>query len=553
MPSRRLALVLVLLLGCGPQVDPGPDAGEDGGAGGGAAAGGAGGGQAGGGTGGGSDGGSGVRRITALALTPATLTLRPGAVSGLTATATFSDGTQADVSGTVQWNASPAGVVSVAVVSAADNLVSVTGVAPGTAQVTATTGAVTSNAATLTVSAPPATDAGSGTPAPEARAVWVTRFAYNSQAEVEAIIDKAAASGFNLVYFQIRGNGDAYYRSTLVPWAKKLTGTLGKDPGWDPLQVAITRAHARGLQLHAYWNVFAAWPVPAGCATSGTCTCTPAQGQSDSCVLPEASAAGAPEHFLRANPQTLAVNAQGKSQDTEYYWFTPGDPAVRAHLVAVARELLTAYAVDGLHLDRVRYPGTWASYDAASNAAYNALPAPRPSREDWQRANVNATVGALYDAVKQLRPQAVLSASVWGIYKVLPGCSTSQGYSGYFQDSIAWMKQGLIDAINPMIYWDLNTGCTDWAKHLDVFLAGANGRHVIAGMHALDANVPRPDRLRARIDYARQVGAAGTTIFASTYLDRPPADGGATDTWATFRAPGGPYAADAGVPPVTWR
>ena len=550
MLRRGLPLLLALAVGCGPAPEPG----DDGGSGGGQATGGGGGGAGGGagGSGGAGGGGSSVRRMVSIAVTPTTLGLKVGAVSGLTATATFDDATTADVSGTVTWYATPVGVADVTVVSQTDNLVRVTGVAPGTAQVTATSGSLTSNAATITVTAN-ATDGGSTTAPAEVRAVWVTRFAWNTQAEVESIIDKAAAAGFNVIYFQIRGNGDAYYQSSLVPWAKKLTGTLGKNPGWDPLQTAINRAHAKGVQLHAYWNVFAAWPVPAGCATAGTCTCQPTQGLADSCALPEASVAGAPEHYLRTNPQAMAVNAAGKSQDTEYYWFSAGDPAVRAHLLAVARELLTNYAVDGLHLDRVRYPGTWSSYDAASNAAYAALPTPKPSHDDWQRQNVTAMVSALYDAVKQLRPRAVLSASVWGIYKVLPGCSTSQGYGQYYQDSIGWMKQGVIDAIDPMIYWDIGTGCTDWSKHLDVFMAGANGRHVVAGMHALDNAVTKPDRIRARIDYARQVGAAGTTIFASTYLDLASATGGLPNTWGTFRADGGPYVQDAGVPPITWR
>lgn len=561
-PSPCLPLVLALLVGCGP---PGPE--TDGGTGGGAAAGGGAGGGGGasggaggsggtggtGGTGGagGTGGGSSVRRIISLSVTPAALTLRVGNVAGVTALATFDDATQADVSGTVTWTVTPSAVASATVTSAADNLVAVSALAPGTAQLTASTGSLTSNAVTVTVGAAPAD--GGTPPGAEVRAVWATRFAYNTQADVESIIDKAAAAGFNVIYFQIRGNGDAYYQSALAPWAKKLTGTLGQSPGWDPLQVAINRARLRGIQLHAYWNVFSAWPTPAGCASTGSCTCQPAQGQSDSCALPEASPAGKPTHFLRANPQTLAVNSAGKSTDTEYYWFSPGDPLVRQHLLEVARELLTNYDVDGLHLDRVRYPGQSTSWDAASNAAYAALSSPKPTREEWQRGNVTAMVRALYDAVKQLRPKAVLSASVWGIYKPLSGCSTSQGYANYYQDSIGWMKTGAIDAIDPMIYWDIGTGCTDWTKHLDIFMAGANGRHVIAGMHALDQSVPKPDRIAARIAYARQVGAAGTTIFASTYLNQAPATGGQPDTWSTFRAPGGPFVVDAGTPPITWR
>lgn len=548
---RRLVIILAsvaLCSACGPTPIT-TDGGEDGGGssvgGGSGGSGGGTGGGAGGGAGGG--GGSTVRRITSLTVTPATLTLKVGGVSGATAMAMFDDSTSSDVSGSVQWTATPAGIVDVVVTSATDNLVSITAKATGTATVTAKTGSLVSNTLTITVSGSTTSDGGVNTPAQEVRAVWVTRFAWSTANDVKGIIDRSAAAGFNVVYFQIRGNGDAYYKSTIVPWAKKLTGTLGKDPGWDPLQVAIDQAHLRGIQLHAYWNVHAAWPVPSGCAAT-TCTCQPTQGLPDSCTLPEAAFPGSPEHFLRQHPEAMAVNAAGKSIDGEYYWFSAGDPQVQAHLALAADELVQKYDVDGVHLDRVRYPGQTYSFDPASNAAYAGLPAPKPTREEWQRTNVSKTVGQIYTSMKLHRPKAVLSASVWGIYKPLPGCNTSQGYGNYFQDSIAWMKDGRIDALTPMIYWDIGSGCTDWAKLLDGFMAGSNGRHIVAGMHGLDSNVVKPDRIKARIAYARQVGAAGTSLFASTYLD---AAGAAA--WNSFKGDGGVYEADAGWPAMSWR
>ena len=72
-------------------------------------------------------------------------------------------------------------------------------------------------------------------------------------------------------------------------------------------------------------------------------------------------------------------------------------------------------------------------------------------------------------------------------------------------------------------------------------------------MHALDNGVPQPSRISARIAYARSAGAAGTSVFASAYLDLKPLGADAGDTWSTYRAEGGPFAADAGTPPVTWR
>jgi uncharacterized lipoprotein YddW (UPF0748 family) len=368
----------------------------------------------------------------------------------------------------------------------------------------------------------------------------VTRFSYANANDVKAVIGHAADAGFNVVFFQIRGAGDAFYHSSYEPWSAQLSGTLGKDPGWDPLQTAITEAHARGLQLHAYFNVFSAWKCPA----SGSCTCTPAT----TCQLPGPSAAGAPTHWLQAHPDSMVVDQSGQNEDTEYLWFSPADPAYRAHLLDTLRELLTNYAVDGVHLDRVRYPGAWASYDPASTAAWNALPSPKPARADWQRENVGATVAALYGVIKQVRPQAVLSASVWGIHTRLPGCNTSEGYSQFFQDSIAWVDQGRIDWIVPMIYWDIGTGCTDWTKLLATFTGTANARapRVVAGMHALDNGVVQPSHIKARIQVARSVPTAGTSIFASAYLDT---NGG----WASYVGDGGVFSTGATVPPVTWR
>lgn len=499
------------------------------------------------------DGGTSmVRSIVALEVTPDTMKLKVGGVSGLTATATFDDGEQADVTGTVQWMAQPAGILSVEPAAGLDNVMRIEALAQGVAQVTARTGNVFSNASTVTVekSITTPTDGGTKPTTAEYRAVWVTRFAYNTKTQVEGIIDRAASAGFNVVFFQIRGNGDAYYQSQLSPWAQKLTGTLGQDPGWDPLQTAIDRAHMHGMELHAYWNVFSGWP----CGGSG-CDCRPEQGKADSCTLPPASPPGMPDHILREHPEYMAVTQQQKNADSEYFWLSPGNPAVRARLLAEADELISAYDIDGLHLDRIRYPGSSYSHDAASLAAYEALPAAtRPSYQDWQRDQVSLMVEGLYKLLKQKRPNALLSASVWGIYKPLPGCSTSQGYGNYFQDSIAWMKNGQIDALVPMIYWGIGTGCTDWAKLVDGFLAGSNGRPIIAGMHALDNGSPQLSKMTSRVEYARTVGAAGTAVFASTYLE-PKTSGSPTwsEQWTGFRSEEGPYASDAGTPEIDWR
>jgi uncharacterized lipoprotein YddW (UPF0748 family) len=368
-------------------------------------------------------------------------------------------------------------------------------------------------------------------PRGELRGVWITRFAYNTQAGLEAIIDRAAAAHMNAVFVQIRGEGDAYYHSAYEPWAKRLSGTLGRDPGWDPLQVAIDRAHAHGMELHAYFNVFSAWPAS----------------------TPVPAAEGTLQHALYSHPEWMAVTSAGVNGDSEYRWFSPGIPAVRAHIAATARDLLAHYDVDGLHLDRIRTPGPDYSHDAVTNAAFAAAQQANPSLTwaDFMRAQVSAMVAELYAVVHEVRPAARVSASVWGIYTPLPGCSTSQGFANYYQDSRGWLAAGTMDALVPMIYWPIEAGaCTDWATLLDGFLAARSGRHLWAGMHALDDDAWDFAAVQARIAYARTAGAEGTVVFASTYLD---ADVTRWDAYVGTADAPGPFAEPATPPPMPWK
>jgi uncharacterized lipoprotein YddW (UPF0748 family) len=364
----------------------------------------------------------------------------------------------------------------------------------------------------------------------ELRGVWITRFAYTTRAQLEAIIDRAAAAKFNAVFVQIRGEGDAYYHSSHEPWAKRLTGTLGRDPGWDPLQIAIDRAHGHGMQLHAYFNVLSAW--------------------SASTTLPQAE--GGKQHALRMHPEWLAVTTNGTNADSEYRYFSPGIPAVRAHIVATATDLLSRYAVDGLHLDRIRMPSTAYSHDSVTVAAYNTARSANPSLTwaTFMRDQVDQVVAQLHAAVVATRPTAILSAAVWGIYDRLPGCTTSQGFADYFQDSLRWLDDGTMDALVPMIYWSIEPGaCTDWTALLDSFVTRRAGRHIWAGMHALDDDAWDFSQVRARVVRSRDV-AQGVVVYASSYLD---ADASRWSAFAGTAAEPGVFFEPAPVPTMSWK
>ena len=312
-------------------------------------------------------------------------------------------------------------------------------------------------------------------PVLEARALWVNRFEYDSPAKVAEIMGVAAATGFNIVYFQVRGAADAYYRSAIEPCAVGLCGQLGGTPSWDPLEVAVREAHVHGLELHAWLNAFTAW----GSGSAATCG-----------LLRESS----PRHVLLEHPEWRVVSSGGVAHPCpnaeEYVWLNPAIAGVRTRLATVAADIVRRYAVDGIHLDRIRWPGTDWSYDAATIAAFGAdprLPANSAAWARFRRDQVSLAVRETRDSIRAVRP-AVLSAAVWGIHEPLPSWGASSGNSQYFQDPRAWARDGYLDVAVPMTYFRTNPNeCVgvDWWCLVDDHLRGieqATGRHVYAGV-----------------------------------------------------------------------
>ncbi|UCH10776.1 MAG: family 10 glycosylhydrolase, partial [Fidelibacterota bacterium] len=180
------------------------------------------------------------------------------------------------------------------------------------------------------------------TPAPhpptkEARGVWLHRFEYcevtpthdqdSIRAYIADVINHAADANFNIIFFQVRGNGDAYYMPGLEPWGNLLTGTLGEDPGWDPLDFALELAHARGLELHAWFNTFPAWrgrkPPPKTAPLSPYLT----------------------------HPEWIVSDSSGTTMplSDHYISFSPGIPGVHQHITAVVLDVVRRYDIDGVH------------------------------------------------------------------------------------------------------------------------------------------------------------------------------------------------------------
>jgi uncharacterized lipoprotein YddW (UPF0748 family) len=372
-------------------------------------------------------------------------------------------------------------------------------------------GAQLKPAATATAALPPAqaqTDTTAATAQPaaqrETRALWVSRWDLKDAPSVQYVVDRAASAHFNTILFQVRGQADALYPSQIEPWASDLTGTFGKNPGYDPLADLITAAHAKGIQVQAWLNVYPAWmgatPPPADVKP------TP--------MYQDFNARFGNEWLQWPGGKPMALGGES------YLAANPAHPAVQQRVVDVCKDLLSRYQLDGLHLDYIRYSDPQLSKDPVSNQAYAAAVAKSPglSREDWQRDQVTALVTRVRNEALPLRPGARLTTSAWPVYQDRWGWYSGKGgYNAYYQDSQGWAKKGTADAIFPMLYGVTLKGHLDRYETLaQDYVQGAAPGRVVLGIGGDEGSF---SALSDRIAVARKLGAAGEAFFSYRALE----------------------------------
>jgi uncharacterized lipoprotein YddW (UPF0748 family) len=369
---------------------------------------------------------------------------------------------------------------------------------------------------------------------PEARALWVTRFDYDSEAKIARIMETAARANFNIIYFQARAAGDAYYRSTIEPCAALLCGKLGGTPSYDPLEVAVREGHRRGLQVHAYLNALT------GRAAGIEGQCKP---------MPEPDP-GNPRHVLLDHPEYVMSDRTGRllpcPNSEEYVWLSPAFPEVRSRLAAVAADIARRYEVDGIHLDRIRYPGNAWSWDPASRAEFGKSPDRYPAEwKDYRTALVSRMVRETWDSIATVKPGLVFSAAVWGIYYDKWQWKTLAGKTDLMQDYRAWAREGYMDILVPMTYSRIKARCAriDWGCMLDEHLQGGEretGRQMYIGIDASKGAREIVNQIRL----ARSRGVTGMAIFSFTDADN-------SRVWPLLQS--GVFADRVVVPEMPWK
>lgn len=235
------------------------------------------------------------------------------------------------------------------------------------------------------------------------------------QAEMRGMLDKIAALKMNAVIFQVRPQGDAVYSSSMEPWAPCLTGTMGRSPGYDPLAFCIKEAHARGIEVHAWFNPFRA--------------------------LSNNSQQVAGNHVTRTAPETT-------KKFGNMTWCDPAHPDTRTRALNVILDVVRRYDVDGVHLDDYFYP-----YPSGN------LRFPDGKSPAERRAYVDGFVSNLYSAVKRQKSWVRVGISPFGIWRPGVPAGIEAGIDSYEQlagDSRKWLKNGWLDYLAPQLYWRIS-------------------------------------------------------------------------------------------------
>ena len=341
------------------------------------------------------------------------------------------------------------------------------------------------------------------------------------------MVAAAQAGGFNTLLVQVRGRGDAYYQPTIEPRANELAG----KPSFDPLATVLEDAHAAGLKVHAWVAVnliSSAVSLPA--SRDHVIYRAP-----EWLMVPKELAAEMKKIDLRSPAYIgrLARWSRAHNNLVEGLYTSPLHPAAQEHTAAVIGEIAAKYAVDGIHLDYVRFPNEEFDYSPSAMEQFKASllpdltdaqkreasareaidPAAYPNLfperwSDFRRSRLTSLVIKIRTAVKTQRPNALVSAAV------VPDAQIA--FDSRLQDWRGWIDQSLLDVICPMAY---TTETDVFQKQIAAARAYAGSRPVWAGIGAYQMS---QEQTLAHIAAAHKLGAAGIILFSYESLTTAP-------------------------------
>ena len=270
-------------------------------------------------------------------------------------------------------------------------------------------------------------------------------------------LDELQKDGVNAIFFQVRAECDALYKSDLEPWSRFLTGQQGKAPSpyWDPLQWMIDECHKRGMELHAWLN-----PYRAKTKTTA--------------VL---------------DPNHVAMKRPGSVFPYDgLFILNPGQPENRKYIINVVNDIVSRYDVDGIHMDDYFYPYPVAGVPIPDDREFRNNSNGIRNRGDWRRDNVNVFIKEWGESIHRIKPWVKFGISPFGIYRnkragVEVGSATNgtQNYDDLYADVLLWVNNGWIDYCVPQLYWQIGHKAADYKTLIEWWNRYASKRPLYIG------------------------------------------------------------------------
>lgn len=248
-------------------------------------------------------------------------------------------------------------------------------------------------------------------------------------------LDKLHSLGINTVFFQVKPDGTALWASKILPWSDVMTGNIGQDPGYDPLQFILDEAHRRGMKVHAWFNPYR--------VSVNTKPRTVAELNRTLSLQP-ASVFVLHRDWIRTAGDRFVLD--------------PGIPDARDWITSIVAEVVAHYPVDGVQFDDYFYTES-ASSKLDDNQTFRKYGQGFSSKADWRRHNTQLLVEQVSRTIKQLKPNVefgISPAGVWRNNSQDSAGSQTRGAAAYdesYADTRRWVQQGLLDYIAPQLYW----------------------------------------------------------------------------------------------------
>ncbi len=354
----------------------------------------------------------------------------------------------------------------------------------------------------------------SASPGRQGRALWVVRTSLLSRASIDSLVERTARAGFNTLFVQVCGRGDAYFPSRVYPPAESYARSIGGN--FDPLAYLLKKAHARGLKVHAWVNTLLVWSSP---------------------KPPEDSS-----HVLNSHPEWIMVDSRGVSLSrysrTKFnglgitgVFISVAEPGARRLIESFVLELAGTYDLDGIHFDYLRYPMRSVDFSPrlrnGFRKAYGVDPVELAALSERQGNGSDAEHARLSAQWTAFRAEAItgflrgLSRSLNEKYPTLVRSAAvkpdiESAYRVFGQDWPRWVKEGLVDLVLPMAY---STDHQQVYKQISRACEAVGSRHVWAGLRAY--NVP-VDGIIERAARLIPLGLAGYCFFSYNGVEDNP-------------------------------